>query len=454
MATFRDAGSAPTRTGGWRSEISRYQWMVLLTTMLGWGLDGFDGNLYALVIGPAVTELLTNSGIQPTPENIGYYGGLNVSGYLVGWALGAVVLGMVADYRGRVKVLMLGILMYSLFTGLSALSQQWWHLGVFRFLTGLGSGVEWPIGAALIAETWNNKYRAKAAGVMMSGFAIGFFLSSLVYGLVGQFGWRWVFAVGILPAFLVLLIRRGVHEPEAFEETRARRERIRAAAEGQLTEADRRFNRFVLAQLFTPPLLKHMLVCIGMSVGALFAFWAVSTWVPQIVRQLMTAQGVTGNDLIPYVTWSNMALNAGGVVGYASWGFIADKIGRKPALLMSFLIAIVSVWVLFPFQTSFTAYMLLLPVVGFGVFGSFAGSAVYFPELFGTHVRTTAVSLANNVGRLITAPGPFVAGVLVSNFGGSFGMATTIVSSFLVLSLVALVFARETHGRMLTEDEM
>jgi MFS family permease len=185
------------------------------------------------------------------------------------------------------------------------------------------------------------------------------------------------------------------------------------AAEGELSEADMQFRRFVLVQLFTPPLVRHMLVCIGMSIGGLFAFWAVTTWVPQIVRTLMAAQGITGNDVIPYVTWSNLVLNAGGVVGYASWGFIADKIGRKPALLMSFLVSLISIWVLFPFQNTFTAYMLLLPVVGFGIFGFFAGSAVYFPEVFATHVRTTAVSLANNVGRLITSPGPFVAGLLV-----------------------------------------
>jgi MFS family permease len=147
-------------------------------------------------------------------------------------------------------------------------------------------------------------------------------------------------------------------------------------------------------------------------------------------------------------------LNAGGAIGYASWGFIADRIGRRPALLLSFLAGLIGVVVLFPFQTTFLAYMLLLPVVGFGIFGFFAGSAIYFPELFGTHVRTTAVSLANNIGRLITAPGPFVAGLLVASFGGSFALATTVVSAWLVLSIVVLVFARETHGRMLAENEI
>ena len=454
MTTTAAEPRVPASTTGWRAEVTRYQWLVLVATLLGWGLDGFDGNLYALVVGPAVTELLRNSGIEPSAANIGFYGGLNVSVYLLGWALGAVVLGVVADYSGRIKVLMASILAYSVFTGLSAFAQEWWHLGVFRFLTGLGSGVEWPIGAALVAETWNNRYRAKAAGVMMSGFAFGFFLAAVVYGLVGAFGWRWVFAAGILPALVVLLIRRNIHEPQAFTETQERRARLKGLAADQLDESDRRFQRFVLVQLFTPPLLKHMLICIGMSIGGLFAFWAVTTWVPQIVRQVMATQGITGDAAIPYVTYSNMALNLGGAIGYISWGFIADRIGRKPALFLSFLAGLIGVVVLFPFQTTFLAYMLLLPVVGFGIFGFFAGSAIYFPELFGTHVRTTAVSLANNIGRLITAPGPFVAGLLVASFGGSFALATTVVSAWLVLSIVVLLFARETHGRMLGENEI
>lgn len=433
---------------GWRAEITRYQWLVLIGTMLGWGLDGFDGNLYALVVGPAVSELLRNSGIlDPTPAQIGFYGGLNVTLYLLGWALGALLLGVLADYFGRVRVLAASILMYSVFTGLSALSQEWWHLGVFRFLTGLGSGVEWPIGAALIAETWNNRYRAKAAGVMMSGFAFGFFLAALVYYVVGPLGWRAVFAVDILPAILVVFIRQFTHEPPQFVATQERRRALKRKA--VLTEEERRFNQFILVQLFRPPLVRHTVLAIAMSVGGLFAFWSVTTWTPQIVRDLMAAQGVSGAAVVPYVTASNMALNVGGIIGYISWGFIADRIGRKPAFLISFLTALGGTWLLFPLQTAFPAYMLLLPIIGFGIFGFFSGSAAYFPELFATHLRATACALANNIGRLITAPGPFVAGLLVASVGGSFALATTLVASTLVISIVALLFAHETRGQFL-----
>jgi MFS family permease len=448
MATVAAEPIAPKPR--WWREITHYQWFILIGTLLGWGLDGFDGNLYALVVGPAVTELLRNSGIaNPTPAQIGYYGGLNVTLYLVGWGIGALVLGALADYFGRLRILMASILMYSVFTGLSALAQEWWHLGLFRFLTGLGSGVEWPIGAALIAETWNNRHRAKAAGLMMSGFAMGFFLASAVYGLLGPFGWRAVFAVGILPALLVFFIRNYLHEPEAFLAVKERRRALKTATE--LNDEERRFSRFIYVQLFTPPLLKHTVLGITMSIGGLFAFWSVTTWVPQIVRDVVASQGITGNAAIPYVTSSNMALNLGGLIGYASWGFIADRLGRKWTLLLSFVTALVGVWALFPFQTTFPAYMLLLPVVGFGIFGFFSGSAVYFPELFPSHVRATACALCNNVGRLITAPGPFVAGILVASFGGSFAIATTIVASTLLVAIVALAFADETRGAFLND---
>src|SRR6476469_9082306 len=153
---------------GWRTEITRMQWLVLLGTTLGWALDGFAGSLYALVLGPAMTELLPNSDIVPAPANIGLYGGLTVALFLAGWATGGILFGMLADYFGRTRVLSIGILTYAVFTAAAAFADTWWQLGILRFIAGLGSGVEAPVGAALIAEVWRNRFRAKACGVMMS----------------------------------------------------------------------------------------------------------------------------------------------------------------------------------------------------------------------------------------------------------------------------------------------
>ena len=238
----------------------------------------------------------------------------------------------------------------------------------------------------------------------MSGLALGFFLASVVYNFIGGFGWRPTLAAGLAPALLVLFIRRYVHEPESMVEVRA--ERARRKRERQAGAAKKASDRFVLVRLFTPPLLGRTLPCTVIATGALFAFWSVTAWTPQIVRTVVTGEGVTGPAVIGYVSQATAMLNLGGVLGYASWGFIADRIGRRRTYLMSLVLAILSVGLLYPFAHTYTTYLWLLPVVGFGVFGMFSGNSIYFAELFGPGVRASALAVTNSVGRLFTAAGP------------------------------------------------
>lgn len=431
----------------WRDEITRYQWLVLLVTTLGWGLDGFDGVLYALVIGPAMEDLLVN----PDPSQVAVYGGLAMTLYLLGWALGAIFFGVLADYFGRVRVLSVSILIYSVFTASAAFVTDYWQLAVVRFIAGLGSGVELPIGAALIAETWNNRHRSKATGIMMSGFAGGFFLASMAYWLVGGYGWRATFLLAILPAATVWIIRRHVHEPETTAEVRRRREARKTAilAGAAKTTED----RFVLSQLLRPPLLKRTVPAMLICIGGLFVFWAVTTWTPQVIRNVMGERGITGDAVVPYVASSSAALNLGAILGYASWGFIADRIGRKRAMIMSIVAVGVGVGLVYPSSHEYTTYLLLLPIVGIGMAGIFSGTAVYFPELFPTGVRASAMALTNSTGRTLTAAGPLVAGsIAVAWFGGDLGMAVTAISSLVVLALLGLLFLPETHGAFIYEE--
>jgi MFS family permease len=428
---------------GWRHEISRYQWAVLVATTMGWALDGFDSSLFTQVAAPATTDLLGHSS--------SFYSGLAVTVFLFGWAVGAVVFGALADYVGRVRVLIIGVLTYSVFTALATLSGEFWHFAVLRFIAGIGSGVELPIGAALVAEAWNNRHRAKASGIMMSGLAIGSFLSAIVYNVVGGFGWRVTLAFGLIPALLVLFIRSHVHEPGSTARVKA----ARAVRKQERAEGARKIaaDRFVLTQLFTPPMLARTLPCTIICIGALFAFWGVTTWTPQIVRDVVGAHGISGNAAVSYVSWATAMLNLGGLIGYASWGFIADKIGRKRTYLMSLVVGIVAVGVLYPFATSYTMYMWLLPFVGFGVFGVLSGNAVFFPEL-GASVRASALAVTNSIGRLLTAAGPLLAGVIATQwFGGSLALATTAVCGLIVISFIGLALTPETHGHFLYSDD-
>jgi len=436
-----------SRAPGWRTEITTVQWLVLLGTTMGWALDGFAGSLYALVLGPAMTELLPNSGITPTPAAIGLYGGLTVALFLAGWATGGILFGVLADYFGRTRILSIGILTYAVFTAAAAFADTWWQLGILRFVAGLGSGVEAPVGAALVAEVWRNRYRAKACGVMMSGYAAGFFLAALAYAILGSHGWRLMLGLAVIPAVLVYFIRRYVPEPpEITSLIHARRGRKHR---GERTEQD----RFVLARLVRPPLLRNTLICTALATGSLIAFWSVSTWYPQIIRVAAAAESLPTDVANSRVAVASMLFNLGGIVGYASWGFLADAIGRRKAFAISFAVSAASIVFLFPFDHTFTTYLVMMPVLGFGLFGALSGTFVYGPEIFPPSVRATGMALANSVGRYITAAGPLVAGVIAASwFGGDLGTATTVVAAFGLIALVGLLFAPETKGAALPTE--
>ncbi|HOZ57747.1 MAG TPA: MFS transporter [Nakamurella multipartita] len=436
-----------SRAPGWRTEITRVQWLVLLGTTLGWALDGFAGSLYALVLGPAMTELLPTSGITPAPASIGLYGGLTVALFLAGWATGGILFGVLADYFGRTKVLSIGILTYAVFTAAAAFADTWWQLGILRFIAGLGSGVEAPVGAALVAEVWRNRYRAKACGVMMSGYAAGFFIAALAYAVLGSHGWRIMLGLAVIPAVLVWFIRRYVPEPAEITSAISARRRRREA--GKRDEQD----RFVLGRLVRPPLLRNTLICTALATGSLIAFWSVSTWYPQIIRLATAAESLPVDVGNSRVALASMLFNAGGVAGYASWGFLADAIGRRKAFAISFAVSAVSIAFLFPFEHSFTTFLVMMPVLGFGLFGALSGTFVYGPEIFPPSVRATGMALANSVGRYITAAGPLIAGVIAASwFGGDLGLATTCVAAFGLIALVGLAFAPETKGAALPTD--
>lgn len=429
---------------GWRHEITRVQWLVLAGTTLGWGLDGFAGSLYVLVLGPTMTELLPNSGLAVSSSTIGLYGGMTVALFLLGWAVGGIMFGMLADYFGRTRVLSVGILTYAVFSALTAFADTWWQLGILRFIAGVGSGVEAPVGAALIAETWRNRYRARAGGVMMAGYAGGFFAAAAVYALLGDHGWRFMMLLAGLPALLVWFIRRYVPEPpEINAQMHARKLRKAAGTRDQ----------FVLRRLLTPPLLRPTLVCTALATGALLAFWSVSTWYPQIIRQLSAIEGVPQSVTDHRVAITAMLFNAGGIIGYASWGFIADAIGRRRTFLLSFAVSAAAITWTFPFDRGYTEYLIAMPLLGFGLFGALSGTFIYGPEVFPPSVRATALAVCNSVGRFITALGPLGAGVIAASwFGGNLGVATAAVAALGLIAVLGLAFAAETRGEPLPVD--
>src|SRR5580765_2729669 len=288
--------TAPAGRFAWLGDFTRYQWQVFLVVWLGWALDATDFGLFSLVLRPALTELL---GGQPTLADIGRVGGLLSMAGLLGWAFGGFMFGIVADYIGRVRTLAVSILVYSVFTACQGFAQSPLELGVFRFLGGLGTGGEIIVGIPLVAEAFAETYRARMLGTMMTGGAFGSLIGGSVYGLVGPYGWRWVFFVGIAPALLLAFIRRGMVEPEHFELVRARR-RAAAAAGAAASPDDREFLRFVPLQLFSRENRYSTLVGLMFCLGTLLAIWTTVIWLPTIQTVMLEKDGIKDAAAIPF----------------------------------------------------------------------------------------------------------------------------------------------------------
>jgi MFS family permease len=440
------ADTTAGRLSGLRA-ITPYQWLVFLVVWAGWTLDAADFGLFSLVLKPAVTELLgfpaTGALDKTQLAQIGKYGGLLAMTGLLGWAAGGFIFGVVADYIGRVRALMFSVLIFSVFTALQGLSQHLWDFAAYRFLAGIGTGAEITIGIPLLAETMGDTYRAKITGVMMTGGALGTFLGAWAYGLVGGFGWRVVFFVGVLPALLLAVIRGRMTEPPRFAAVQERRDAI--AAGRRLSQDDHAFTRFVPLQLFSKAHRFSVMVGLLFGIGSLLAIWTTNIWLPTILSLMVQKGGIAGADAVPFVSNGMMLFSIGGIFGYAAFGFIADWVGRRPTISSYSIGTIVFGLTLYLALPSYEPwYPVVLPVFGFFVYGVFSGHAVYFPELFPTHIRSTGVAFCNGTGRIITSFGPLVAGLLVGVFGGNFNNVTAFMSCFAILSVVAMLIGRET----------
>lgn len=446
-----ESSSAAAGLSGWRA-ITPYQWLVFLIVWAGWTLDAADFGLFSLVLRPALTQLL---GFNPTAAlepaqlaQIGRVGGLLAMTGLLGWACGGFVFGIIADYIGRVRALMWSIILFSVFTALQGMSQGIWDFGLYRFIAGIGTGAEVLIGIPLLAETLGDTHRAKISGIMMTGGALGTFLGAWAYGLVGGFGWRTVFFVGIVPAVLLAIIRSRMVEPDRFNAVRARREAVAAAARSNTD--DQQFMRFVPLQLFSPANRFNTFVGLLFGLGSLLAIWTTNIWLPTILSLMVQKGGITGANAVPFVAHGMMIWSFGGIFGYAAFGFIADVIGRRGTIIFYSLGTIAAGLTLYLALPAYEPwYPVVLPIFGFFVFGVFSGHAVYFPELFPTHIRSTGVAFCNGTGRIITSFGPLVAGLLVGAFGGSFNNVTAFMTCFALLSVIAMLIGRETKDEEL-----
>ena len=390
--------------------------------------DSMDATIYNLVLNPALKELL---GPAATTEEVGWYGGIILAMFLVGWAAGGVVFGMCADRFGRARTLVATILIYAVCTGLAGLSHTWWELAVYRFLTALGIGGEWGAGATLVAEVWPESLRVKGAGILQSAWGAGYFAAAGLQYVLSDYGWRVLFFAGVAPALVALMARLTVKEPEKWETAR------KAGAP-----------QVKLRSLFSPACRRDTLVASGLAFVAVFGLWGATNWTPSLIREMLAGRQLSAAEMNRMVSYGIMALNGGAIIGYLSFPALAEWWGRRGAFFLMLLGSAVCLPAAFYVPRSYDSVVWILPVLGFFNNGLFSGFPIYLPELFATRVRATGAGFCFNAGRILAALGPLLTGYLVMH-SGSFTRAASSIAVVYVFGMMMLAFARETKGEAL-----
>ncbi len=405
-----------------------------------------DSFIYALVLVPALKEVLPKSGITATPAHIGYYGGLLFALFLVGWGM-AVLWGPIADRFGRMRTLMITVLFFSVFTFMSAFAQNVWSLAIYRLLAGAGIGGEWSVGATFISEEWPEDRRKMGSGLMHTGYYVGFFLAAVANYFIGAHewfgypGWRWMFSVGGFPALLVAAFYSKVKEPEKWKQKKAAlgsSHGLMDALRGPLSGIYRK--RTILNSIF-------MLVSIT-------GLWAGSSYVPAAVTDIATRAGRTAMSAAQLSSYATAILSIGTILGALMTPWLCEKFGRRGAL--GFFFAMMFVFIIAAFGLVFymkgdvlPLFMTCLFFLGIGG-ANFAVYSLWLPEQYATECRASAFAIVTSGTRFLGAGISFLVGAGVSYFG-TIGTPVALTSIAFAIGILLLPFGFETKDKPLPD---
>jgi MFS family permease len=552
MHGFESAGPAnlgdPSDNRPWYKLLNGYHWFVLIVAALGWLFDCLDQQLFILARQPAMAELLPGS---PTQSTIDAFGAYTTSIFLMGWGIGGLIFGVMGDRIGRAKTMMITILMYSAFTGLSAASTSVWDFAIYRFLTGMGVGGEFAVGVALVAEVMPDRARPYCLSLLQALSAVGNISAALIgmsmgalveRGIVDSF-WRPMFIIGAFPALLALVVRWRLKEPERWQQ---------ASHEGDIA---RKLGSY--RELFGHPVWrKHALLGLGLAFSGIVGLWGVGFFtfdlVGNVLKDQFVADAIDGRSPQELTTalaevypaaeaealaqkppleiaralsdkqrelnrtmnaqksaengegffariaaalskaeegaegesrpvqasvldrvlsddeskevaaatgyWkgiASMMMNIGAAFGMYGFAVLAQRMGRKPTFAVCFVAGLVTTAGVFYFLSEFHHVIWMIPIMGFCLLSLFAGYAIYFPELFPTHLRSTGTSFCYNVGRFVAAVGPallgWLTGTVYADTASPLRFAGLTMCGIFVLGLLVLPFAPETKDRPLPE---
>jgi MFS family permease len=420
------------------STLTRNQIRGFWASWGGWTLDCMDSVVYALVLVPALRNLLPRSGIVASKGNIGYYGSLSFALFLIGWGL-AFLWGPIGDRFGRVRTLMLTIVWYSVFTFLSAFVTGVWQLAILRLLAGIGIGGEWAMGGTFVAEEWPENRRRMGAGLMHTGYYGGFFLAALAnYSIGSHYGWRAMFIVGGVPALLLAWIRHGVVEPAAWKKKESV---VRSWAVWRPFSA-----------LFSSALRRRTIVNALLMLASICGLWAGTIYVPAAITALAEAAGRVGPQAAQLASWGTMLVSFATILGCLAMPSLAERLGRRGALAFFFVLMMVFIALTFGkvFYLGPSALPMLFVCLFFlGLGGAnFAVYTLWLPEQYPTECRASAFAFSTSFARFGGAGITFLVGSGVRHLG-SLGTPVAMTSIAFALGLLLIPFGAETRGQRL-----
>ena len=426
-STTADARSTPAAAAApWYRTVTREQWRVLAAAKLGWMLDAFDFMLYTMALGQL------RSYFQFDDATAGFLG----TATLVMSGVGGLVFGYVADRFGRARALMATIVIFSVASLAAATSQSVLQLLLWRAVLGIGMGGEWASGAVLVGETWPAALRNKAISIMQSGWAIGYMGAAVLAAVVlgnpdlGNEGWRWLFALGAVPAFFILWIRRNVPESPAWTKRK---------------EAPRGPNPFKV--IFGRELLGRTLLIVALGGAVQFAYWGLFFWLPPFLARPV-AQGGAGMGVVGSLQWI-VLMQVGAYLGYLTFGFIADRLGRRRTFILFMLCAAAIVPVYGQMARSPLVLLVLSPLLGYFGHGYFSMFGGLVAEQFPAAVRATGQGTSYNAGRMAGAIAPFTIGAVATLPGIGIGLALGVTSAFFLLGAVLVMTLPDRSGQAL-----
>ncbi|WP_437222730.1 MFS transporter [Planctomicrobium sp. SH661] len=434
LPDFSDSAEISLDNGPWYQGVTWYQWLVLAIACAGWIFDVYEGQIFNITRNQLLSELLPQ---DVHAGQIRQYGDLFLGIFLLGGTIGGIGFGSLADRFGRRPTMALTILIYSIFSGLTYFAETLWQLALLRFLVAVGVGGEWAIAASLVAEVFPAKARAQASGLFHASSVLGTWLAAIVGMLVAS-QWRNAYLIGVLPAMLILWVRTSLREPE------------RWAVQQQLVGRPS-MGRF--RDLRDVPLWRNRAV-LGMLLAAvgLGTFWAVGVEGQNLAEELLVRQGVDKRDAVHSGQFAyGIVQTAGGGIGLLTFGPLCARWGRRPTFILYHLFAFLIVPVTCFVPQNYSQLLILLPIFGFLTVGMHAGYAIYFPELFPTHIRATGTSLCFNGGRVLAIAVLIFSGWVKGLQGVDLRWAVTALSPIFLLGILIVWKMPETRNQQLPD---